>query len=1796
MAQYNFVRASQLPQHDNSIVPNNDRIVAGVPLRENYIQNTGIRNYYITNSVHFPNQSPLNLLRDGTIYGGMRRLVPLLPGINNTEVNIQTYTEFLQFLEVEIHSYIQNAAYNNMRRIPDSRQSMMSLLYNLSTTDSRTRFLSNAMHNINNVSTDIKLLINGVFSSIVAAYRGSDLFSRFLSRFNLLDYEGANEVRWFHRLNRDINISPALRLLVQIVLLRFPSTEVRVNDYDSNSLLTPCVKEDENGRIFAERNLKYEILQNHKRNLSFYYLPNIQRVVGVWPKQISVKNSPAGQDWVNLSVNYQVDLIRNCIIQINVEDGWYPDFDNLFRLNWNIYNRIRQQNPFNLPDNVDKRSRLYVTLSIYGQQNLPLYFVPWILEGSLNSGRSHDVSNFIEEYEYQLQKNYGDREQNIDERYNNQTFYLHFTWLYDENNVDNSRLLADRQPVQQRFNQIGNDVDEFDDNDYEDPDNPFDDGPPPALPAPAAPAPRAPRPPARRGLRELRALGVNIDDVIARNNGAPRPRARRGTRELRALGVNVAPPARNTRTAAQNNSSRTRSGRVFNMRVGAPYTGTLKEKHFFEASMINKFTNSAALLKTPETYLNCCLMMSLIRAQLYCYSFKDGNCESLKITGTKHPSSKCRNMYIESINNYDDAPYPYPFIEKIDGKWYIKLFEPGKLKINDKFVAGVRDEHEEKYWLQASEEVLFHLQQYFKKDLDYNNVEEYCQAFSDYFKVCISLYDIETRSSRIHVFRPDNMLPREIITKYKHLLMVHIVYDQGHAHSVSSFPSFVKRETRKDELRLYNYCPICEEQQIKELRSTSEESFKHISKCCQKKDFIIKREDMIEKMICTNIERVKTQYRKINKKTKIVFQCTQCYEDLDQMTWMQHDCYIRKKAVNSIEESKIYVYDLEACQIKEDGLGLLKHECNCLYSRKVYCENEEEEQGMYFKGEFEFIEDLISSRKYENCVFIAHNGGSYDIHFLLRVLERCEVQHTFVPSPTSKHKFIQITITHDDLNIRFIDFMRFVPGSLKRIAESFEIPVSKGDFPHRFNNGEHDNYVGRIPPLHDPNDWWNFNNARSEKDKAVFTKWHNDQSLIYCTCENECTCNKMKWDFQIEIKKYCLLDVVVLGEVVKAYRNACMNFDEIDEKMMNWSAPRLDPLQFMTLPQITISTFVNGFETMNHPDYDFKGIYTLSNRQRGGLSDEAVMWLYNLQKETHHKIYYLGNSNKEWYDFDLNLNIDGYCPETNTVYLFLDCDYWGCPMCHIEKHETNEKIPERGMYASDVRDHLEYLMCQLNQKYAKVNYIWSHDFKRDEVPEYIQESCCLFEPEEAFYGGRCEVFKPFCKPEDGEELQYIDVCSLYPSVYAGKPLPLGKPNHMIGENIERIRLDPNHPNRYFGFVKCHVTPNKKDLLGLLPKRDEETGRLFFPVNPMTGCWFTEEIYLAMQNGYIINEIYEVYHWDERNRSDQHLRPYVDYFFRMKQEAEGWKKLGASSDNPTEEEKDEIVERLYIQNGRLGRIRKEKVEINPVLRALAKLYLNSLWGKLAQKRSKSCNLTVYGSQQLLDLINNPHVLLSSCKFREIAPGEYKVHFDLKEEYAPSVKHGNLFIGAAVTAWARCVLHSKMLVIGPKNIIYCDTDSIVLIKKAIMGILTDVGLGKWTDEYPKYHILQIYALAPKLYSLMLQLKSNENETYESFRAKGVQLTLANQAKLAFNNIKPLIENLITGKNSDFAVEVNNFSIFTNSTNNRLPFGRVYTRDNIKKIRGIISKRFFELVNMIDWEVVSQIQTYPFGYDLN
>jgi ribosomal protein L44E len=1529
-----------------------------------------------------------------------------------------------------------------------------------------------------------------------------------------------------------------LRIIFNIMMVRFPTVNTRRNEIWNSFTVQAALdriepREDEETRLVSTTyisNITVEHTDISLQNM-FYYIPEQERVLGIWPKTVRVSRGDESA-LSTLVVNYNCQMIRSVLCKIrlsptDIEQGSKLNYMLLFDGPDNLYTRIRKMDPFRFGSRMDPYIRLFVSMTFFSETNDKILHIPWVIE-SLHSPLSPHDHNEGEAIPYDFSELLRMIIAILERRISGRT-----------GEEDDGKVIY---VIIKFINEHPSDYYEPQLSDFEE---------------------------SKEEEEE--------DGIERKSNRNVRPRQSRTPQQV----SKVAP--------SMNGVS-----------VGAPYAGTTKEKLFLNMSMVNRFQFNDALFETPQrptTY--SCFMMAILRCQMYMYTFEAGVCTDVLVTNGPRADMSCQGKFVESTMDYSKCQQCLSFIKKVDGTYYIHMFNNQKHKENGKYLSGSRNEEENQYWELAADEIWIHLERYKEREINYNDLGDYGQAFADLFNVCISIYDIEYRGNRISVISPKGKSPAELASEGE-ILMIHIVFDQGHIHAVNNLRNFIRSKKRKSDVRQSHYCPICDKKQTEELTASKESALAHITHCTLEKEGFqtgFRQEEDLK--VQTQHVQVRSQFKKVQGKVQMVFECTQCYQPVNQLTFQSHVCTIQAKKLEQVPEQKIYVWDVEAAQLQND-FNLLQHECNCVYIRRVYTDDPVQKEGRYFPSEVEFVDALMTESEFQNSVFLAHNSGSYDIHFLLRIFERAEIDHTYTPSPTSKHKFIMVQLT--ERNVKFLDFIRFMPGSLRSIAESFQISVSKGDFPYKFNNGENDSYIGCIPPLDGEEDYWGLREAKSKKQVDTFTEWYNSQKMIYCSCvDNICSCDKQKWNFQDELKKYCLLDVIVLAEVVKAYRDKVLSFttvldEEYPDATVPWNIPRIDPFQFMTLPQITMQTLVHGFDKSKSFDgYGFRGVVSYFSADRASRCSDALLWLKRRQVLDGVFIMSRENSLREFYEFTLKQSFDGFAPTTNTVYWFLKCSFWGCPTCMREHHEADSIIPERGITAQEVSKNYLSVLNHL-QAYYNVECMWEHDFNTAFMDPYYLKCTQQMSPSDAFYGGRTEVFKLYCNSEKfpDQEIHYYDVTSLYPSVYAHRRLPVGSPRYLMGYNVDTERLSPTHPNRYFGYARIKVTPSNTDRIGLLPQRDPQTQRLTFPVHPMEGCWFTEEIYLAMENGYVVEEVYELYYWESNQLSDQHLRGYVGFFLRMKQESEGWKKLGASCDEPTPEEKEEIADRLYHQNGGLARIRVDKVKLDPVMRALAKLFLNSLWGKWAQKAAKECHTTIYGTQQFFQLWNDKTVERETCQFRDISPGVYKVSYKKKNPFINPVPHGNVWLAAAVTAWARIALHTQMIRIGPEKLIYCDTDSIIFLWPKTGPVLSGIGLGKWTDEYPKNRIVKVYALAPKLYALILA-DDSKGTTYESFRAKGVQMTLANQEKMGFDSILPLIQRTVLEKETTHTIEVANFSIFTNSTNNQLPFGFLYSRYNKKKVRVIITKRTIEEVLECNFDEIAEINTFPPGYSL-
>eukprot|EP00854_Cymbomonas_tetramitiformis_P033431 gene33431-42894_t len=191
-------------------------------------------------------------------------------------------------------------------------------------------------------------------------------------------------------------------------------------------------------------------------------------------------------------------------------------------------------------------------------------------------------------------------------------------------------------------------------------------------------------------------------------------------------------------------------------------------------------------------------------------------------------------------------------------------------------------------------------------------------------------------------------------------------------------------------------------------------------------------------------------------------------------------------------------------------------------------------------------------------------------------------------------------------------------------------------------------------------------------------------------------------------------------------------------------------------------------------------------------------------------------------------------------------------------------------------------------------------------------------------------------------------------------------------------------------------------------------------------------------GYELLEIYEIRHWKER--STKLFAPYVNKFLKIKQEASGYHKWVK-----TEEDKDTYIRNYYEKEGIL--LDKSKIKKNPGKRAVAKMYLNSLWGKFVQLLNK----------MKTKIINDP------CEFYNmILDEDYEISYDfagvignekciMSYKYKPESFDGpdkcstSEIIGVFTTAYARLKLYDLCEKVEFNNVLYTDTDSCIYIEK-------------------------------------------------------------------------------------------------------------------------------------------------------
>ena len=459
-------------------------------------------------------------------------------------------------------------------------------------------------------------------------------------------------------------------------------------------------------------------------------------------------------------------------------------------------------------------------------------------------------------------------------------------------------------------------------------------------------------------------------------------------------------------------------------------------------------------------------------------------------------------------------------------------------------------------------------------------------------------------------------------------------------------------------------------------------------------------------------------------------------------------------------------------------------------------------------------------------------------------------------------------------------------------------------------------------------------------------------------------------------------------------------------------------------------------------------------------------------------------------------------------------------------------------------------------------------------------------PREAFFGGRTNAIKLHHKVDENEneKIEYRDIISLYPCANLECDYPICHP-----EFIDQPRT--TDISRYYGLIKCKILPPYELYHPVLPWRYES--KLLFPLcrtcaqqnikqallersdkcphsaeeRCLTGTWTTLELQKAIEKRYVIMYIYEV--WNFKQRSKELFSSYIKTFMKLKQQASGW-----PSECDTEEKRRTYLDDYKAHEG--IELDPAKVEKNPGLRSLAKLMLNSFWGKFGQRPNQTQVTTCVKPSEFFNIITDDRQVVHRI---EIANEEMvEVYHTFENECKPVQTNVNIFIACFTTSYARLKLYDALDTLK-ERVLYFDTDSVIYTKKpAESPIPTGNYLGEFTNELEEGdHITEFVAAGPKNYA------------YETFKGnhcckvRGFTLKERGQKILNFSSMKNLVLDEILNEEEDEqprTLTLQNPHKITRCTATKT----IKTVSQNKKYKLVFDKR------VIDHDT---FQSFPYGY---
>ena len=879
--------------------------------------------------------------------------------------------------------------------------------------------------------------------------------------------------------------------------------------------------------------------------------------------------------------------------------------------------------------------------------------------------------------------------------------------------------------------------------------------------------------------------------------------------------------------------------------------------------------------------------------------------------------------------------------------------------------------------------------------------------------------------------------------------------------------------------------------------------------------------------------------------------CPNCSKEVNIL---QHRCFLQPIDDVDNDKNTIFVYfDIEARQ--DTG----NHIANLLCAETDHNDTQYTFKGEQCVAEFlEWIHSIANDESVDKVIVVAHNFKGYDSYFILQELYKQHV--TNLNQVVNGAKILSLGIPY----VKFIDSMNFFPMALSNFPKTFGLnELKKSFFPHFFNTPENQIYEGYIPDkkYYDPD-------GMSTARKQEFEVWYDEkvsQGYIF--------------DFQHELLTYCQSDVRLLKQgcmkFQMQFRNIC-GFNPMEQCITIASACNMAYRKnWMPENQIAIQP-VRGWRTQNNQ------------------SHAALTWLYWEEKQLTRsnllpRIAHVRNKGERRIkDGNKSFLVDGYDEQTRTVYEFQGCFYHGCITCFPNRGMKHPYHMNKTM--KEVREETRAKVQHLISLGYVVKEMWECEWQKKKqteprINEFIDQLHIVspLNPREAFFGGRTDAIKLHHKTKDDEQISYNDMISLYPCANLECDYPVGHPQFTDQPGTTDI-------SSYYGLVKCNILPPYELYHPVLPYRMES--KLLFPLcrtcaqeqlkNPinertekcphspqersLTGTWTTIELEKAIEKGYVITYIYEVWHFEKKSK--ELFSPYIKKFMKIKQQASGW-----PSECDTEEKREEYLHEYKDHEG--IELDPVNIEKNPGLRSLAKLMLNSFWGKFGQRPNQTQVTTCANPSQFFRLIMDDRQVIHRIEIMNEHMVEVYHSFD--ESCIPMQTNVNIFVACFTTSYARLKLY-KALDMLQERVLYMDTDSVIYTQKpGQLSIPTGNYLGQYTNELDEGdHIVEFVAAGPKNYAY------NTKQGKQCCKVRGFTLNTRGQEILNFTSIKDLVLSEVLSEEDEDAR-----TLTLHTPHKIIRCGkskRIKTISQNKKYKLVFNKR---VIN------ADTYQSFPYGY---